>query len=72
MTLALSDIVQWLGGVAIAVAGWLWKELASLRGDHSNHRTHVAERYVTKDDMKETLNRVYESLARIEKKLDNP
>lgn len=71
MTIELSEITRWLGAVSIGVAGWLWRELASLRADNAALRTHLAENYVTKGDNEKSLDRVYSALERIEKKLDN-
>lgn len=77
MTISLSEVLPYITAALGAGLGWLWKELVSIRktaGEdrkaHADHRTHVAERYVTKDDMQMALSRVYSSLDRIEQKLD--
>lgn len=71
MTIELSEITRWLGAVSIGVAGWLWRELASLRADNAALRTHIAEHYVTKADNERSTDRIYSALERIEKKLDS-
>lgn len=70
MQFDLADILGWLWVPVSGIAGWLWKEIHNLRSELSSHRTHTAERYVTKEDMNNTFDRVYASLDRIEKKLD--
>lgn len=70
MTITLAEVLPFVTAALGGGLGWLWRELATLRRDHANHRTHVAERYVTKDDMTMSLDRVYATLDRIEKKLD--
>lgn len=71
------EIVKWLGAIAIAVCGWLWRDLSTIRRDLSEQkaanaalRAHVAETYVSKNDLNQLMDRVYDSLTRIEKKLD--
>lgn len=70
MTIDLADVAKWFGVLATGIGGWLWREIASLRADNAALRTHIAEKYVTKDDNDKALDRVYASLERIEKKLD--
>jgi hypothetical protein len=77
MKLELLDVLNWAWAGALAAGAWLWRELRSLRSDHSAvvkdiaaYRTHLAEKYVTKDDLNVVLNRVYDALERIECKLD--
>lgn len=70
MIFTLDTIASCLAVVASAASTWLWKELSSLRNELIQHKIHVAENYVTKDDNNAALDRVYSSLARIEAKLD--
>ena len=71
MTISIETIASLLGTASLGVAGWLWREISFLRGELAKQRTHVAEHYVTKDDNKDSLDRVYASLERIERKLDS-
>lgn len=71
MQIDIHDLLQWAGGVAIAFSAWLWRELGAIRSAHAKHQTHVAETYVTKTDLKDSLQRVYDALDRIEKKIDS-
>lgn len=77
MKFELSEVVQWAWLGAIAVGSALYREVRSLRandaeteGKLSVLRTHVAEKYVTKAELKDDFERVYSTLDRIEKKLD--
>lgn len=77
MTISIEHLLALAVSAMAGAFGWLWREIAGLRRahgalekDHHVHRTHVAEKYATKDDMMQSLDRVYAALERIEKKLD--
>lgn len=77
MNIEFSEVIRLLEVGALAFLGWLWREygliksaLASHRQEHQTLRTHIAEKYVSKDDFKDALDRVYDGLERIEKKID--
>ena len=79
MNVSIEAIFGLVEVVTVGIFGWLWRELSGLRmalddvkRSHSDHRTLVAEKYVTKADIEVSLDRVYAVLERIEKKLDQP
>lgn len=77
MSIELSEIIKAAEVVALAFMGWMWREYSIVkasievhRQEHQALRTHIAEKYVSKDDFKDALDRVYDGLQRIEKKID--
>lgn len=77
MIVSIEHIMGLVISAMTALLGWLWREIAGLRRaitalerEHHAHRTHVAERYATKDDVVQSFDRVYAALDRIEKKID--
>lgn len=71
MNITLSDLLPLAVAVLSGLAGWLWRKIEGLEKSLAAHRTHVAEKYVTKDDNDKSIDRVYSALERIEKKLDD-
>lgn len=61
---------QWAWTVLAPIAGWQIKKNADLAKELSEHKTHVAEHYVTKSDFREVAGEIRRSLERIETKLD--
>lgn len=70
MEVNISSLMPYALAALSGFVGWLWRELGSIRKAQSDHRTHVAETYVTKVDAERTQDRIYAALERIEKKLD--
>jgi hypothetical protein len=70
MNINLAELIPNAVAVLTGAVGWGFRELQSVRKEQAAHRTHVAETYVTKSDSNKSLDRVYDALERIEKKLD--
>jgi hypothetical protein len=60
---------------AFAVAGWfarqVWGAVQELKRDLKTLEVKLPIEYVRKDDLAETLSRIYQILDRIERKLDS-
>lgn len=58
----------------IGLIGWIVKrivaDLKSLEKSHSDFKTHVAEKYVEKDDLHRHLNDIKDMLKRLFEKVD--
>lgn len=61
-------------GSAFAVAGWfarqIWGAVQELKSDLKTLEVKLPVEYVRKDDLTETMARIYQILDRIERKLD--
>ena len=72
--MTLDQLMLWIGPVSAAVVGWflkeLWSSLDNLRDDIQTLERSMPNSYVLKSDYHIELQRVYETLSRIEKKLD--
>lgn len=70
----LQTIVNFAGGAALAVGGWLarelWEAVKDLRADLSRLREELAREYITKHDFRDAVRDLREMLERIENKLD--
>jgi hypothetical protein len=60
---------------AFAIAGWfarqVWGAVQELKSDLKTLEVKLPIEYVRKDDLAETLSRIYQILDRIERKLDS-
>lgn len=60
---------------AFAIAGWfarqVWSAVQELKSDLKTLEVKLPIEYVRKDDLAETLSRIYQILDRIERKLDS-
>lgn len=58
----------------LSFIGWMVKRIVSdvksLEKDHAEFKTHVAERYVEKDDLHRHLNDIKDMIKRVFEKLD--
>lgn len=66
----LAKTVDWLGGAAMAYAGWLNMKLNGIEKDITEHRVKVAENYITKSEHSEQIEKIDAKLDRILDKLD--
>ena len=61
-------------GVVLAAGGWflreLWDAIQKLKDDLKALEVKLPSEYVRKDDLTESMDRVYKALDRIERKLD--
>lgn len=71
------DFVKWIGALALAGAGWLWRELQKTREGQSRDRdefatykVYVAEHYVPKTELMQMRQEWIDRLDRIENKID--
>lgn len=71
LTLALGIIC----GVVVPAVAWIANGLGSLRNSLGDHKTHVAENYATKDDVRELGDRMERQMEKgfenIEKLITN-
>lgn len=70
----LQTLINVGAGTALAVMGWLarelWGAVKELRTDLSKLREELARDYITKDDFKDAVKELRDLLVRIENKLD--
>ena len=61
-------------GVVLAAGGWflreVWDAIQQLKDDLKDLEIKLPVEYVRKDDLAESMDRVYKALDRIERKLD--
>ena len=66
--------INMAAGVVFAAAGWfirqLWDAVQELKRDLKELEVKLPIEYVRKDDLAESMDRVYKALDRIERKLD--
>lgn len=77
----LKDLLPVAAGALLGALGWLIKrltgrvdaleeELSEHEKSLTAHRLHTAENYVTRDHLREEVNRIVSHLLRIEEKID--
>lgn len=74
MTIDLSAVGLAVVIGLISFVGWIVRRIVadvkSLERDHANFKTHVAEKYVEKDDLHRHLNDIKDMLKRLFEKVD--
>lgn len=70
----LQTLINLGAGTALAVIGWLarelWQAVKELRADVSSLREHIAREYMPKDDFREFAREIKELLTDIRDRLD--
>jgi hypothetical protein len=70
----LSDVFLGLFGVVMTMIGWwvrvMWEAQAALRADLSKIERQLPETYVRRDDFRDLVKSINDTLVRIEAKLD--
>lgn len=56
--------------IAVPVIGWLVYMVSKTKADLSDHKLHVAEKYVQKEDAEKAENKIYDMLKTLNAKLD--
>jgi hypothetical protein len=69
------NIINLLGGAALATIGWfarqLWDAVQKLKNDMSRLELSISNNYVKKDDFKDGIKELKEMLGKIFDKLDS-
>jgi hypothetical protein len=70
----LNDVVLWVFGVVMTMIGWwvrvMWEAQGALRADLSKIERQLPETYVRRDDFRDLVKTMNDTLIRIESKLD--